>query len=116
MKKNIFKGVVITIAIIIVLTGLEFGTGYISAKYNQFFGKMEVQIDRDIFKESNTYIEGVADDLAKYKLELAKEKNETVRQAIIETIIDRYADFDSSKLENRDLRNFLEDIREGKIK
>ena len=67
-----------------------------------------------IFKQSQVYNEGVLDDLAKYKLEMAKTDDPVEQAAIAETVVNRFANYDSSKIENRDLRKFLDDCLSGK--
>lgn len=70
--------------------------------------------DYKIFKQSQVYNEGVLDDLAKYKLEMAKTDDPVEQAAIAETVVNRFANYDSSKIENRDLRKFLDDCLNGK--
>lgn len=100
----------IPIFLAIVLIG-GFGLGY---KY--IFGTANKDVDRKIFKASNSYIEGMVDDLAKYKYELITEEDTTARKSIINLIVDRYSDFDEDKMENESLKEFLVDIRNGNIK
>lgn len=70
--------------------------------------------DREIFKQSVSYNEGKLDDLAKYKLEITLSDDPIEKAAIQEYIVSVYANFDESKIENDELRQFLEDCRSGK--
>lgn len=69
--------------------------------------------DRVIFKESVAYNEGKLDDLAKYRLEMSQTDDPVERAAIQEYVVSVYANYDESKIENSDLREFLEDCRNG---
>lgn len=114
--KNLFKGLGIFLGIFVALNVFAFVTGTVDLQFYKYFGKQQANADREIFKENTSYIEGKSDDLAKYKYELTNEKDPIARKAIIGVIVDRYADFDESKMENKSLAIFLNNVREGKIK
>lgn len=97
--RKILGKIVMWILVLAVIGGL-FGFG---ARY---FG---VNADREIFKQSVTYNEGMLDDLAKYKFEYDTAKDDIERAAIASLVRERFANFDKSKIENRDLRLFLEE-------
>lgn len=88
--------------IILIFSIVGFGYRYLSTN-----------ADRVIFKQSVTYNEGKLDDLAKYKLEMTKTNDPIERAAIQEYVVSTYANYDESKIENSDLKDFLEDCREG---
>jgi hypothetical protein len=73
----------------------------------------QANVQREIFKENKSYIEGMASDLSKYKFELETEKDEVAKKAIVEMIRSKYADFDINKLQDSSLQRFLRDIRGG---
>lgn len=91
---------VIILAVVLAVGG--FGYRYISTN-----------ADRVIFKESVAYNEGKLDDLAKYRLEMSQTDDPVERAAIQEYVVSVYANYDESKIENSDLREFLEDCRNG---
>lgn len=97
----IAKKAVIRCLLLVVVLGV-FGFGY---KY------MGVNADRLIFKQSITYNEGVLDDLAKYKLEMIQSETEVEKRAIANLVVERFANYDETKIESNDLREFLEDCR-----
>lgn len=70
--------------------------------------------DRIAFKSSLTYNEGMIDDLAKYRFEMQTTEDEVEKSAIARLVNDRFANFDESKIEDSELRDFLEDCRNGK--
>ncbi len=75
------------------------------------FKTWSVYTDRIIFKQSITYNEGVLDDLAKYRFEMIQAKDEIEKKAIAELVVQRFANYDESKIETRDLKQFLKDCR-----
>lgn len=90
------------IILAVIFTIGEFGYRYISTN-----------VDRAIFKESVIYNEGKLDDLAKYRLEMSQTDDPVERAAIQEYVVSVYANYDESKIENSDLREFLKDCRNG---
>lgn len=113
MKKVL--AVLLTIVILVAFFALCFGLELGGLHIRGFFAKEKANIQRDVFKNNKIYTEGMASDLAKYKLELAREEDPVARKAIIEFITDKYADFDIDKLENEQLRFFLIQIMNGGI-
>ena len=75
----------------------------------------DANADRFVFKQTATYNEGVTDDLAKYQYEYTQSKNDTDKKAIMQMVNNRFANYDESKIENHDLREFLEDCRKGEL-
>ncbi len=110
-----WKPVIAVIAIIIVVVVvLGLTLGWFGVFYTKTIGVEQASAERQVFKENKSYIEGMASDLAKYKYELATEKDAVARKAIISLVVDKYGNFDIDKLENTDLRKFLQDVRNGK--
>lgn len=91
-------------AVVICTVGALGGFGY---KY------IKTNADREIFKQSVTYNEGKLDDLAKYRLEMSQTDDSIEQAAIQEYVNSVFANFDESKIENNDLRDFLKDCRNG---
>jgi predicted negative regulator of RcsB-dependent stress response len=96
------RAIVITLILVVICS--VGGVGYKKWKTDQ---------DRKIFKQSATYNEGVLDDLAKYKYELETSKDKTDKSAIAQLVNDRFANYDTSKIENQSLRQFLYDCQNG---
>jgi hypothetical protein len=70
--------------------------------------------DRVAFKQSLAFIEVKVDDLADYKLQMLRAKSDIEKSAISDTIVQRFANFDISNIEDSELRQFLKDCRNGK--
>lgn len=108
-------GVILLVSIIIIVSlGLVFGIGWTGVHYTNTVEKAQINADREVFKDSKPFIEGMTSDLAKYKFELETEKDNTAKKAIINLIISKYGNFDTNKIEDVTLRNFLNDIKKGK--
>jgi mannosyltransferase OCH1-like enzyme len=101
----------ITILIIALLIGIAFGSGLLDLKFYEFFGVRKANIQREIFKENKSYIEGMISDLSKYKYEYEMETDEVAKMAIANLIRDKFANFDSSNIESSGLKQFLIQIR-----
>lgn len=79
----------------------------------RYLGSAYTEADREIFKESTTYNEGMIDDLAKYRFEFNLAEDEIERKAIAELVTSRFANFDDSKIKDNELREFLNNCRNG---
>ncbi len=106
----------IVILAIVLILGLTFALGGAGLLYKKTITKEGINIDREIFEKSKSYIKGISDDLAKYQYELTTTEDEKARKAICKLIITRCADLDINDLNSPDLRKFLNDVRTGKIK
>jgi hypothetical protein len=107
-------GVVVWGTVLVVVIGGLLAFGGLGIKST--VGTKSADVDRKIFENTTSYVKGMADDLAKYKYELSTTEDEVSRKAIIDLIIDKYADFDENKLDNPRLKKFLEDVKNGNIK
>lgn len=110
---NVLKGVGLIFCFIFIIYLFAGVTGLMDLQFYKYFGTQQANIQRDIFKENKSYIEGMAQDLAKYKYELETEKDETTQKAIKEMIRGKYADFNIDNLQDRNLQQFLRGIRGG---
>jgi len=99
--RKVGKTIIIWVIVLSVISTI-FGVGF------KMFNK---NADRLIFKQSVTYNEGVLDDLAKYRLEMIKAEDDIEKNAIAEMVNSRFANYDESKIENSDLKEFLRDCR-----
>lgn len=113
--KQIFLSILIFILIFILLGGMPFLTGKLSNKYEEIIVKENMDIKRENFEHNKSHVHGMIEDLAKYKLELARTENATERKAIIAYIQENYATFDGNLIENSTLREFYYDVMNGRI-
>ena len=120
---KILKGIGITIGSVVVLflcvggiASIATGVNYITKPFETMMRKNNAEVDRQVFEEGKSHVESVARDLAKAKREIAEEKDEVAKKAIVNYINDTYANFDASNLEDSSLKQFLKDCRNGNIK
>ena len=111
--KGIFKAVALGASSLVLVFILAAGTGLVDLQFYRYFGKERANIQREIFKENKSYVEGMVSDLAKFKYEYTTEENEVAQKAIADLIRTKFANFDLSNIEDASLRKFLVDIRGG---
>lgn len=99
-------GLMISIAIIV---GLTFGGFYI----NKILKSESVEIDHEIYKDSDGYIDATVNQLSNLKGDFERETNESNKQTYISEIKLILDTFNTDLIENKTLRNFAEDVMEG---
>lgn len=112
MKKYVLGGLLAFIFLVII----GFASGKLEAIYNRTVGVDVSSSETDKFHASKGYIDGMVQDLSKYKLELSQTTDTTSRNAIISHINEQFANFDETQIKNKDLKKFLTDCRDGNIK
>ena len=78
--------------------------------YYKFFEPKKENIRREVFEQTQSYVHGKIQDLAKYYEEYNKAKPND-KEAIRQLIIMRFAEFDESKIRSLKLRSFLVSMR-----
>jgi len=92
-----------------ILIGI-FMLSLVGVGYYSFFAPMVKNVEREVFENTKSYIQGVQQDLGKYYLEYQK-GTQSEKGAIRATIQMRFAEVDSSKLQSPQLRAFLTQTR-----
>ena len=100
---------------IIILIAIGFATGEVQALYNRTVGSDISSSQTDMWHQSKGFTDGMAQDLSKAKLELTQTKDEVAKAAIIAHINEEFTNFDENQIKNADLRQFLKDIRNGRV-
>lgn len=106
-----YIGIAIIVLLIIILIGGLIGIGY---KY--VFGTANANVNREIYKNNASYIDGQIKDLSDYKQEYEKAKKEgdiNGANAVIGYIKDDFSNFPIDKIENELLKEFLKDVING---
>lgn len=101
--------VVLVVTMFIGLVGVEIGSMHLGG----YLRRTQKDIDRSVFKQSVAYNEGKLDDLAKYRLEMIKTEDDVEKSAIADYVNSVYANYDLNNIENKDLKVFLDDCRNG---
>lgn len=107
--KQVCKNMAIVIIAILAVVAIAVG----SIIYTRTLGVAAKDAQREAFKATSTYNEGMLDDLAKYQYEFNTAEDDVERSAIAQLVVSRFANFDESRIENDDLKQFLEDCRNG---
>lgn len=76
----------------------------------KFFAPRRENIRREVFEQTQSYVHGKIQDLAKYYDEY-EEAAEDEREALRQVIIMRFAEFDETQIRSAKLRNFLITMR-----
>jgi len=105
----IIKILLFVVIAIIIVAALTLG-------YKYTCGVTEANINHEIYKNNTSYIEGQIKDLADYKKEYddyIRAEDEEAAKAVIQYIKDDFSNFSSKKIENKNIRAFLEDVFKG---
>lgn len=109
------KVVFITFVAILILFVLPLGLGLYGNLYNSIIGTGKANIDRNIQKNSKSYTEGTVNDLVRYKAEYDKSKDQKVKESIIDEVLITAGNFDTTRIENANLKRWVESILDGSI-
>ena len=74
------------------------------------FEPMEQDIEREVFENTKSYVQGKIQDLSKYYLEYQTASTED-KIAIRSVIQMQFSSFDAKDIDNEDLRSFLITVR-----
>lgn len=91
---------------------LVFGLSYFVYQSTSFFKPKYVELDNQVFKESQQYNDGMIRDLENMKMEFIS-GNQERRDAIRAVVIHRFSVYPQDKM-TPDLRNFYNSLLSGK--
>lgn len=97
----------LSIVAIFALAWIVQGNNFFMYKY--FAPKYE-DARREVFENTQSYVEGKKQDLIKYRLEYMKSKDPVEKSAIKMTIVQAFANFDENKLDG-ELKDFLHKMK-----
>lgn len=97
-----------TLAIILGIATLTFGLNYLGLINYQFFAPKYENARREVFENTQSYVEGKRQDLVKYHYEFIRSKSTQDKEAIRMVIIQSFANFDLTKLSPELRKNFDE--------
>ena len=100
------KFILMSITGLILILALSWSLGLYDLAWKRFFLPKQENIKRQVFEETQSYVHGKVQDLAKYKLEYEQSTGDE-QEAIRQIIIFRFAEFDETKIKSTNLRNFL---------
>lgn len=95
----------------LVFVALYFGLGYLGVLGTKTVGKAQQNAQREVFEETQSYIQGKRQELIKLHHEWMSADNES-KKSIESTIRMSFANFDETKLEDTpELYSFLKKIK-----
>jgi hypothetical protein len=100
-----------SVATFVGILALVFVIGLAGLGYKAFFKPKHENIERTVFENTQSYVHGKIQDLAKYKVEYNELTDPTEQAALKAVINQQFAQFDSSKIQDANLRNFLVQMR-----
>jgi hypothetical protein len=109
--KATFITIGIILAIIVILCGIDLGTGYFGVLKTKTVGKAQENAKYQVFKQTQSYNDGMAQQLSKLKTEYDSAKTSQDKGAITFKIKQDYANFDESNLQSESLKNWLIQVR-----
>ena len=107
---NLFKTILIFVAIFIGATALVWGFGIFTLEYKRFFAPKKEEIRREVFENTRSFNEAKLQELVKYRLEYMRSDSEQDKAAIAATVRITFAAYDASKLP-QELKSFLNDVQ-----
>lgn len=87
--------------------------GWARVGYTRSVGRAQADADRENFKHSETYTEAAASFLADSWKQYNDAESDDDKAAIMEYVVMRYPNLDTSAIENKTLRRFYEDCLDG---
>jgi len=108
--KSKFKILGLSMGGVTILLAVIFIFGLFGLGYYKFFAPKYMDVERTVFENTKSYVQGIQQDLGKYYFEY-QSGTEDDKAAIRATIQMRFAEVDSSKLQSPQLRAFLTKTR-----
>jgi hypothetical protein len=101
----------LSVGVFVGIVAFVFMMGLVGLGYYKFFAPKKENIRREVFEQTQSYVHGKIQDLAKYKKEYDEAESVESKNAIRSVILVRFAEFDESKIKASALRGFLISMR-----
>lgn len=108
MKANVKIGL-LSLGGLLLILGLSLGFGWFDVFYTKTVGKAKQDAQREVFENTQSYVEGKRQEAIKIRLEYMR-ADSADQEAIRMVIIQSFANFDEEKLPD-ELRNFIHDMK-----
>ena len=95
---------------LLIIIGLGFGLGYTDIFYTKTVGKAKENARREVFEQTQSYVEGKRQELLKLHHEWMQ-SDEKDKLTIESLIRQSFANFDDTKIEDPMLYQFLREIK-----
>jgi len=104
------KKLLIVLGILISIFILGFTLQYYSIWNYRFFEPKKENAKREVFEQTQSYVEGMRQDALKLRMEYLKAEDTDTKKIIKNTIVHKFANFDENKLEP-ELRDFIHSMK-----
>jgi hypothetical protein len=94
------------VGVIALFLGLSLAFGWFDIYYTKTIGKEKQNVQREVFEQTQSYVEGKRQEALKYRLEYMSTTDTTEKRAIKAMISQSFANFDEEKL-SPELRDFI---------
>jgi len=108
--KDFFKITGLVSLAIIVLIALAFGMGLLNLQSYKFFAPKYENVRREVFENTQSYVEGKRQEALKYYKEYNSTTDEQERKAIEMVVVQSFANFDDSLLAP-EIYNFVKEMK-----
>jgi len=110
-RKIVWSSIGGFIALIVLMCALDLGTGWFGVFKTKTVGKAQENAKYQVFKQTQSYNDGMAQQLSKLKSEYDADKDPQDKNALAFKIKQDYANFDESNLQSESLKSWLIQIR-----
>lgn len=104
------KTILATVLIVLGVFAFIFAANEFEIFGTRFWGVRQENAQRQVFEQTQSYVEGKRQELSKLELEYKTEKDPQSKEAIRQSILQRFANFDDTKLDN-DQYQFLQTLK-----
>ena len=94
----------------IILIAIVFILGFTDVVFTRTVGKAKQNAQREVFEQTQSYVEGKRQELSKYHHEWVM-ANEEDKKVIEATVRNSFANFDNDKITDPDLYSFLKNCK-----
>lgn len=109
MFAQVMKYSTLAVVTVLILGGISWGG---SIALQSVFGVAQANVERDIFEESQSYVQGTQRDLSNLRLEYLEAETETRRAAIRDVILHRISEFRDRDRLTPDLQEFIRELEQ----
>ncbi len=95
----------------VALVGLSFAMGWTDVLYTKTVGKAKENANREVFEQTQSYVEGKRQEIVKLHHEWVTAKTDTDKKSIEALVRQSFANFDETKITDPDMYSFLRDCK-----
>lgn len=110
--KDVMLFVGSVVLVLVLAVGLLFGLSAIGLVHMQVFGPRFQAVEREIYEQTPSYVQGKEQALAELRLEYNKAKDAGEKSNIRSMIVNEAATVDLNLLKDRSLSRFVQNLRE----